>query len=291
MSSPLRRSRRSLRTRLLVAFVVPLVAVLALVGVVSVTALRAQLVGQVDTRLASAVQRSENYAPPSGYGPLQVPSTADDDGDGDGDGRGGPGFLGARGQSEGTLGAIVSDGVCTNCGVLGSDGHTVALTSSQRAVIADLPTDGAPVTSDLGGDLGDYRLLASTTADGDVLVSGLPLSSTADAVRRLVAVELGVGLLALVAAALAAVLVIRRTLRPLDRVAATATRVSMLPLSSGEVRLAERVPPEDTDPGTEVGQVGTALNTMLDHVEGSLTARQQSEMQVRQFVGDASHEL
>jgi two-component system OmpR family sensor kinase len=110
-------------------------------------------------------------------------------------------------------------------------------------------------------------------------------------VRRLVAVELIVGLLALVAAALAAVLVIRRTLRPLDRVAATATRVSELPLASGEVRLTERVPPEDTDPATEVGQVGTALNRMLDHVEGSLAARQESETRVRQFVADASHEL
>jgi two-component system OmpR family sensor kinase len=126
---------------------------------------------------------------------------------------------------------------------------------------------------------------------GDVLVTGLPLSSTADAVRRLVAVELLVGLLALAAAALAAVLVIRRTLRPLDRVAATATRVSELPLASGEVQLAERVPPEDTDPATEVGQVGTALNRMLDHVEGSLAARQESETRVRQFVADASHEL
>jgi two-component system OmpR family sensor kinase len=51
------------------------------------------------------------------------------------------------------------------------------------------------------------------------------------------------------------------------------------------------VPPEDTDPRTEVGQVGTALNRMLDHVEGSLAARQESETQVRQFVADASHEL
>jgi two-component system OmpR family sensor kinase len=74
-------------------------------------------------------------------------------------------------------------------------------------------------------------------------------------------------------------------------VAATATRVSELPLASGEVQLAERVPPEDTDPGTEVGQVGTALNRLLDHVEGSLAARQASETQVRQFVADASHEL
>jgi two-component system OmpR family sensor kinase len=280
------RSRRSLRTRLLVAFVVPLVAVLGLVGVVSVTALRAQLVSQVDTRLDAAIGRSESYSSQPGYDPPH------DTGDGDGNGSpGGPGFLGARGQGEGTLGATVVDGICTTSGVLGSRGQTLQLSSAQQAVLVDLPTDAEPVTRDLGGDLGDYRLIASPARDGEVLVTGLPLNSTADAVRRLVTVELIVGLLALVAAALAAVLVIRRALRPLDRVAATATRVSELPLASGEVRLAERVLPGDTDPGTEVGQVGTALNRMLDHVEGSLAARQESETQVRQFVADASHEL
>jgi two-component system OmpR family sensor kinase len=267
-----------------VAFVVPLVVVLALVGVVSVTALRAQLVSQVDTRLDAATERSENYSPQPGYD--QPPDRPDGD-----DKHGGPGFLGARGQGEGTLGATVVDGICTDSGVLGSGGQTMQLTSAQNALLTDLPTDGQPVTRDLGGDLGDYRLVATAVPSGDVLVTGLPLSSTADAVRRLVAVELLVGLLALAAAALAAVLVIRRTLRPLDRVAATATRVSTLPLASGEVRLAERVPPEDTDPGTEIGQVGTALNRMLDHVEDSLAARQASETQVRQFVADASHEL
>ena len=59
----------------------------------------------------------------------------------------------------------------------------------------------------------------------------------------------------------------------------------------GEVALAERVPAADTDARTEVGQVGLALNTMLDHVESALHARHDSEMQVRQFVADASHEL
>jgi two-component system OmpR family sensor kinase len=287
--APLPRSHRSLRTRLLVAFVVPLVVVLALVGVVSVTALRAQLVGQVDTRLGTALARSESYTSQPGGEP---PSPLNDMGDGDGDhGHRGPEFLGARGQGEGTLGATVVDGVCTDSGVLGPGGQTMELTSSQETALVGLPTDGSPVTRDLGGELGDYRLVAGTAPSGNIVVSGLPLSGTADAVRRLVAVELVVGLLALVGAALAAVLVIRRTLRPLDRVAATATRVSELPLASGEVRLAERVAPEDTDPRTEVGQVGTALNRMLDHVEGSLTARQESETQVRQFVADASHEL
>jgi two-component system OmpR family sensor kinase len=72
-------------------------------------------------------------------------------------------------------------------------------------------------------------------------------------------------------------------------VAATATRVSELPLDRGEVSLDERVP--DADPTTEVGQVGAAFNRMLGHVERALTARQESEQQVRRFVADASHEL
>ena len=56
-------------------------------------------------------------------------------------------------------------------------------------------------------------------------------------------------------------------------------------------RSTERVPEHLTDERTEVGQVGSALNTMLEHVEASLGARHTSEQQVRQFVADASHEL
>jgi two-component system, OmpR family, sensor kinase len=83
--------------------------------------------------------------------------------------------------------------------------------------------------------------------------------------------------------------VVRRELRPLERVAVTAGRVSRLPLDRGEVELAERVP--DADPRTEVGQVGTALNRMLDHVGWALESRQESETRLRQFLADASHEL
>jgi two-component system OmpR family sensor kinase len=51
------------------------------------------------------------------------------------------------------------------------------------------------------------------------------------------------------------------------------------------------VPEHLTDARTEVGQVGSALNTLLVHVESSLAQRHRSEQQVRQFVADASHEL
>jgi two-component system, OmpR family, sensor kinase len=95
----------------------------------------------------------------------------------------------------------------------------------------------------------------------------------------------------LVLVGLAGVWLVRRNLRPLDRVAAIATRVAHLPLSAGRVDIAERVPLQDTDTRTEVGQVGAALNEMLDHIDGALNARQKSEERVRQFVADASHEL
>jgi len=110
-------------------------------------------------------------------------------------------------------------------------------------------------------------------------------------VLRLTVVELAVTGIGLLLAALAAAVLVRLTLRPLSRIAATARRVSELPLDRGEVALAERVPDADTDPGTEVGQVGAALNSLLGHVGNALRARQASESKVRQFVADASHEL
>ena len=68
-------------------------------------------------------------------------------------------------------------------------------------------------------------------------------------------------------------------MRPLERVAATAQQVAELPLDRGDVALSVRVPEADTDPHTEVGKVGAALNRMLGHVASALTARQASEQQ------------
>ena len=110
-------------------------------------------------------------------------------------------------------------------------------------------------------------------------------------VTTFVAVEVVVAALALLVAAAAGMVLVRRELRPLDRVVGTANRVARLPLDRGEVVLADRVPARDTDPATEVGQVGAALNKLLGHVEQALGARHESESQVRQFVADASHEL
>jgi two-component system OmpR family sensor kinase len=82
---------------------------------------------------------------------------------------------------------------------------------------------------------------------------------------------------------------VRWSLRPLRQVAATAVAVTRLPLDSGEVALPARAPA--ADPRSEVGQVGTALNLMLGHVEDALSKRHRSEERLRSFAADASHEL
>ena len=82
---------------------------------------------------------------------------------------------------------------------------------------------------------------------------------------------------------------VQLSLRPLRRVAATATKVTELPLDSGDVTLPAGVP--DSDPRTEVGRVGAAFNRMLFHVERALGRRAASEARLRRFAADASHEL
>ena len=163
------------------------------------------------------------------------------------------------------------------------------LSADCLAVLKDVPTDGRVHTITLP-DLGSYRVMAS--GDGSPRsVAGLPVGEVDRTIESLVRWELLATLLGVAGAAAAGMFVVRRQLAPLREVAGTAHRVAELPLASGEIDLSERVPARLTDERTEVGQVGAALNAMLDHVEASLDQRHRSEQQVRQFVADASHEL
>ncbi len=161
------------------------------------------------------------------------------------------------------------------------------LTAADQALIASVPV-GRPVTVDLTSH-GDYRMTAEHASDGTVLVSGLPLSNVTTTLHQVAVAELAVFLAALLITGVIGTAWVRTSLRPLRRVAATATRVTQLPLSTGEVSLPERVP--DANPDTEVGQVGAAFNRMLGHVESALARREASENRLRSFAADASHEL
>ncbi|WOF24717.1 ATP-binding protein [Microbacterium betulae] len=141
-------------------------------------------------------------------------------------------------------------------------------------------------------DLGAYRIASATIREtGQTIIVGLPTAEVQATIGRLWTTILFATVGGMILLALATTLVIRAGLRPLRAVAETATRVAEQPLDQGAVSIDERVPAEQADPRNEIGQVGAALNTLLDHVESSLHARQRNEELMRRFVADASHEL
>jgi two-component system OmpR family sensor kinase len=272
----------SLRARLLAALIGLLAVVCLVIGTVTVATAHHVLLDRLDDRLIAADQRASQAAGKEPR-PREEPSTEE--------AGPGPDFLGAPGQSAGTLAAHIVAGQVEKAGWLDTQtGVKRAVPAAQEQVLERLPADHRPHTRDLGS-LGTYRLIATTGQQGDVLVTGLPLADVEGTTYLLAGVVAGVAMVGLLAAAGAGAVIVRRTLRPLTRVAATAARVTELPLDRGEVVLAVRVPEADTDPRTEVGQVGAALNRMLSHVGAALAARHASETRVRQFLADASHEL
>ncbi|MGV9559543.1 sensor histidine kinase [Streptomyces sp. NPDC003522] len=269
----------TLRARLTAGLVVLLAVSCAAVGVAAVLELNGFLTGRLDQQLREAGPRfpaSLEHA-----GPL--PSDRDGDEDGDGD---------TRRQTVGTFGARLVGETVTNAAVVASGGRTgtvsVSLGEYDGRRLAGLPADGDGHTTELSS-LGEYRLMAFRGVDGDVLITGLPMEPVEATVHRLELVAAVVFGAALLVAGFAGALWVRWSLRPLSRVAATATRVSGLPLSSGEVELWPRAP--EADPRSEVGRVADAFNTMLGHVEDALTKRHASEERLRSFAADASHEL
>jgi two-component system OmpR family sensor kinase len=203
----------------------------------------------------------------------------------------GPRFLDAPGQPAGMVAAVVSDGKTVDAGYLTSIGSRAQLTDKAQAQLAAIAGSREPVTLDLDG-LGRYRVVAAPSRrGGDVIVTGLSMSDVDATLLQMLVIFGIVTVIALAAATIAGMIITRRALAPLRRVAQTARRVSDLQLDRGEVEMPVRVPESDANPSTEVGQLGSALNRMLDHIVAALSARQASETRVRQFVADASHEL
>ncbi|MEU7422075.1 HAMP domain-containing sensor histidine kinase [Streptomyces sp. NPDC040750] len=280
---------RTLRTRLVVASVVLIAVVCAVIGTVTALALRSHLYAQLDDQLGElGVRVSGRFAPPGALGPAarqdrrQVRNNDLAN------------FVTHSPQPQYTVAAEVDNGAATH-GKVGSKSHDTyamsakALDHAQLAALATVARDGDPHSVDLPG-LGSYRARYAEGPSGAYYV-GIPTKETDGTVNTLILIEVSVTVAGLVAAGIAGYVLVGVATRPLRRVARTATRVSELPLHTGEVNLGERVPETECDPHTEVGRVGAALNRMLDHVHGALHARQQSETRVRQFVADASHEL
>jgi two-component system, OmpR family, sensor kinase len=196
------------------------------------------------------------------------------------------------GQAPGTFLAILSSSGQVQQSFYVSKSCT--LTAADEAMLADIPPSppGPPHTYPRTLPSLGIEFMFTKVPDpggGTALVTGLPMTTVNQTLEHVENTEHVLFAVALGLAVILGAALVQFSLRPLRRVAATATKVTELPLDSGEVSLPAGVP--DTDPRTEVGQVGAAFNRMLLHVERALGRRAASEARLRRFAADASHEL
>ena len=280
----------TLRSRLVLALVALSTVGLGVFGVTTYTLYERSLDRRLDDQLRDAVQ------------PLGARLASDAAGLSDG-----PGFPGGPQSGDGD--AAPDGGRAPGGGGFGFDTYAALITGDGQVLSSFDPgvTDARP---DLPDDLTDttarrllttgsvsgsgrWRVLVQPATatpgrigpavpDGSFVVVAAPTGEIEAQMTRLLQIEVAAAVALLVALAAGAWLVLRRGLRPLEEMASSAATIT-----AGD--LSERVEPADDR--TEVGQLGLALNTMLDGIEGSFRERDATEARLRQFLADASHEL
>jgi two-component system, OmpR family, sensor kinase len=260
----------SLRRRLVLTLAPLFIIALVGVDVATYFSLKSFLVSRVDEQLTSNAHVTvEQYLVSGAYG------------DG-GPGGGGQGGNPAAGIPTGTYGAIVTTGGV----VLKYQDFEQGATSSTAAPVLPSSLHAGSLFETTGtGGVSEYRVFVDAVRlipnNSDLLVVAIPLDDLNSTLSQLVLLELlttaGITLVVL----LATWLVVRRGLRPLERMGVAAR--------SAASDLSQRVEPATGS--TEVGRLGLAINAMLGQLETAFAERAANEQRLRHFVSDASHEL
>ncbi len=271
----------SLSTRIALGVAVVLALTLLALGVAMTRATGATLTAQIDDRLVTSLVRVEGL-------PARWHERIHDDENGD---------EAARERDDDGARILIPDISGRNVAlfVYGPRGQILENRPSGYGDALDPPPLLPPIPGPLATALEDriitlpaidgsqrYRVLIRQEPNGMTIVTASSLRPVEEAVATLIRALVLVGILALAVAALASWWVIRRGLRPVDRMVETAAAIA-----AGD--LSRRVP--DADPGTELGRLGTALNEMLGQIEAGIRAREAGEARLRRFVADAAHEL
>jgi two-component system, OmpR family, sensor kinase len=262
----------SLRTRLLLALLGLVAAGLLVAGAVTYASLRSFLLERIDQQLREA------------RGPvalrLSSGSTLPDVPDGGGPGGGlnlPPGTYGQLRDTQGNVLNWVSfsySGEAVPTPRLPSPLPTPSDDQRNGIVFSAHSTGSSPV---------NYRVLVQSVPQVQrVLVVAVPITETQQTLGRLLGLEILVSGVVLAALAIAAWLLIKRDLRPLENMATTADTIA-----AGD--LSRRVEPAESK--TEVGRLGLSINAMLTQIERAFAERTATEEKLRRFVADASHEL
>jgi len=262
-------ARTPLQVKLIAAVLVLVTVALALIGLASVAALDGYLVGRLDDQLQLVARGSAGAGPP-GF-----------------DGRG-PGHRGP--PSPYLVQYRLADGR------LDEQDENPLEQGRPPPRVPDDPAwfeanAGETTTVAAAGGGGRWRVAVAPRRDGSggSVVVAASLDGIDATIRQLRLIDLGVSLIVLAALAGVGAAIVRASLRPLVEIEQTARAIA-----AGD--LTRRVP--ERDPGTEVGRLGRALNTMLAQIESAFGARaaseasaRRSEDRMRRFVADASHEL
>jgi two-component system, OmpR family, sensor kinase len=262
----------SLRARLLVALLAVTAIGLLLLGGITYVEQRSFELDRIDAQVRSAAPAVAGALHDQGIGAL--PRDFDEPGGpprGPGPGSGPP--PGTYGEQRTADGAVIGSHVFD----YGQD-----ITADPK-LPRDIPVGRVFTAHGENGDSETYRVYADRDLrGGGITVVAAPMGAVNQRLNRLLLVESLVIAAVLIVLGAVAWAVVRVGLLPLDRMGHTAGAIA-----GGD--LSHRV--ESTDPRTEVGRLGIALNAMLDRLERAFSQREASENRLRRFLADASHEL
>jgi two-component system OmpR family sensor kinase len=269
----------SLRTRLLRTVMVLLGLGLAASAIATYAAARADLHERANQQLRAAAEQAERLldgrALTDPVLDLPVPSESAPLWQTVADGGGAPSFFQVR----------TPDSAAVQTVALGT---APALPSdlAPAAVTPELPDGERFRSNDVeqeGWRTQNWRFRSSWLPDrSGYLVVGMRTTSATDFAGELMFVQSVVTVMVLGVVALLGWRSVRRGMRPLEEIAATAGAI-------GAGDLTRRVPTAGQP--TEISRLATALNAMLGQLETAFRGREASEQRLRQFIADASHEL
>jgi len=268
----------TLRLRLVLALVVLVAAGLALFGVITYVLYANSEYQRLDTQLRAAEPALDQQidslngisSPGSHGGPVGGPSSPFREG-----GPGGPPVF----VAPGTFAELI-----TSSGQVYRGQYTTT-SSAEPHLPSPLPKAtpaGRTLTVGSTSGSGHWRVLLMVGRDGSTTVVAIPTTEVTKALHQLVLIETIGAAALLLALSAGSWLVLRRGLHPLEQMAGRARSIT-----AGD--LSQRVSPAGGR--TEVGELGLALNTMLENIETAFAEREATELRLRQFLADASHEL
>ena len=273
MKSPFANS--SLRNRLTVGVLVLSAIGFIGAGVGAQALLKNYLINQVDDQLLSVVNGTADRLDQAGI--------ARDDDDDDDRGPQSARAITPLNRVPTSISVTVLDPFGNLVGGIGGDLNSNQVTEYVKGLLpGQVAAFGSePFTIEAPG--ADFRVATTVLPSslGSVIVAQ-SLSDFDKTTRQIGIVFLIIGGLVLLFIAFASRQVIKLSMKPLEKIEATAEKIAAGDLSA---RL------ENFEPDTEVGRLSTSLNQMLSRIEESFAARTESESKLRRFVADASHEL